>query len=231
MPRRRERADEENAAAPLYLDFDLEDADEEPGAAGPPGSAAGADPGGDGGLVDYGPGVVRWWQRLDRGRQRLLVGAVVMVAAAAVGGGGLVAHAERSARDRVAVTALEGSYVPSPDGNGLDLLLTLRDDGPAVATLIWVGVNQPGLALGYPPLPLPITVGHTLGVKLEGRYTCKGAAGSAAKTFTLVVQSPRGVISQITLPMPSGAVLPSDWKGDRDSFCTATALLPSLPEV
>lgn len=254
-PRRRDGADDE-ASAPLYFDF--EDEDDEPlehaddggnarsgdsgvpaaradGTAGP--FAADSDPAAHGpagaesavGVVDHGPALVRWWSRVVVPHRRLALGSVVMVAATGLAVGGTVARAEQRAHDRIAMSALAGAYVPSADGEGLDLVLTLRDDGPAVATVIWVGVDQPGLALGYPPLPLPINVGHSLTIKLGGRYTCDGAADTEARTLTAMVRSPRGAVSAITLPMPSGAVLPTGWRDARDAFCAGMALFGQRP--
>jgi hypothetical protein len=184
---------------------------------------------GDVGVLERAPRSVLWWSDLSRRRQRTVLGAVVLTTAVALAVAGTVRQADQRARDRIAMSALAGNYVPSPDGEGLDLAITLRDDGPAIATLIWVGVNQPGLALGYPPLPLPIKVGHTMAIKLGGRYTCNGETGAQAKTLTVLVQSPRGVISDITLPMPSDAVLPTGWQGDRAAFCNGMALVPQGP--
>jgi hypothetical protein len=181
------------------------------------------------GVVDHGPALVRWWSRFVLPRRRLALGSVVLVVATALAVSGTVARAEQRARDRIAMSALAGAYVPSADGEGLDLVLTLRDDGPAVATVIWIGVNQPGLALGYPPLPLPVQVGHSLSIKLGGRYTCNGAADTEVRTLTAMVRSPRGAVSSITLPMPSGAVLPTGWRDARTAFCAGTALFGQRP--
>jgi hypothetical protein len=181
------------------------------------------------GVVDHGPALVRWWSRFVLPRRRLALGSVVLVVATALAVSGTVARAEQRARDRIAMSALAGAYVPSADGEGLDLVLTLRDDGPAVATVIWIGVNQPGLALGYPPLPLPVQVGHSLSIKLGGRYTCNGAADTEVRTLTAMVRSPRGAVSSITLPMPSGAVLPTGWRDARTAFCAGMALFGQRP--
>jgi hypothetical protein len=181
------------------------------------------------GVVDHGPGLVRWWSRVVLPRRRLALGSVVLVVATTLAVSGTVAQAEQRARDRIAMSALAGAYVPSADGEGLDLVVTLRDDGPAVATVIWVGVDQPGLALGYPPLPLPVDVGHSLSIKLGGRYTCNDAAATDARTLTAMVRSPRGAVTAITLPMPSGAVLPTGWRDARTAFCAGMALFGQRP--
>jgi hypothetical protein len=229
-PRRHEGADDDGSAAPLYFDFEDEDGEaaesEEPEESAD--GTAGGDAGGVG-VVERDPGSVWWWPSLPRKRQRTVIRAVVLTAAVALAVGGTVAQASQRAHDRIAMSAVAGNYVPSPDGEGLDLAVTLRDDGPAVATLIWVGVDQPGLALGYPPLPLPIKVGHEMAITLGGRYTCNGSIGRQARTLTVMVQSPRGVVSDITLPMPSGAVLPDGWQDDRAAFCSGMALVPQGP--
>ena len=181
------------------------------------------------GGVDHGPGIVRWWSRVSIPRRRLALGAVVLVAATALAVSGTIARAEQHARDQIAMRALAGAYVPSADGEGLDLFVTLRDDGPAVATVIWVGVDQPGLALGYPPLPLPVAVGHILSIKLGGRYTCNGAADTDARTLTALVRSPRGAVTSITMPLPSGADLPDGWRDARTAFCAGEAQFGQRP--
>jgi len=179
----------------------------------------------------WGPRRPGWWLRLSPRRRIVVAGGTAAVLVTALTVNTFVIDADRRAHDRVSMIALNGAYVPSADGEGLDLVLSLRDDGPATATLEWVGVDQPGLALGYLPLPLPMRVGHPIAVRLEGRYSCVGDAEATARTLTAVVQSPRGVRSDLTVTLPKDASLPDGWQSAREAFClgVAMATVPKLP--
>lgn len=256
-PRRRAPEPEDEPAAPLYFEFEdegdpsesarpltaasastlsatpastisdspISDSEDERVAAG---SAAAAALGLD---RRWGPRPPGWWRRWSLRRRILVCGATAAVLVTAVTIDALLVEADRRAHDRVAVSALHGAYVPSSDGEGLDLVLSLRDAGPATATLDWVGVDQPGLALGYPPLPLPMPVGRAVAVRLLGRYMCSGDAATTANTLVAKVQSPRGVVSYLTIALPSDATLPTGWQSARDAFCAGVALTdtPKMP--
>jgi len=233
MPRRRAKNPDDESAAPLYFEFEDEGAGQD---ADPPAAdervAAGSDAAAALGLARrWWPGQPGWWLGWSLRRRIVVAGTTAAVLVVALTVNTFVIQADRRAHDRVSVIAVNGAYVPSADGEGLDLVLSLRDDGPAMATLDWVGVDQPGLALGYLPLPLPMRVGHPIAVRLEGRYSCSGDAQATADTLTAVVQSPRGVRSDLTVALPKDASLPDGWQSAREAFCLgmAMATVPKLP--
>jgi hypothetical protein len=233
IPRRRAQDRDDESAAPLHFEFEDEGADpdfdspaEDERVAAGSGAAAAL------GLARrWWPRPPGWWLRWPLRRRIAVAGAAAAVLASALTVNAFVIQADRRAHDRVTVIAVNGAYVPSADGEGLDLVLSLRDEGPATATLYWVGVDQPGLALGYLPLPLPMRVGHPIAVRLEGRYSCTGDAQAIARTLTAVVQSPRGVRSDLTVALPRDAALPDGWQSAREAFCLgmAMATVPKLP--
>lgn len=233
MPRRRAQDPDDGSAAPLYFEFDDEGADQDIDAAvDDERVAAGSDAAAALGLARrWWPRPPGWWLRMSFRRRVVVAGTTAAVLAVALTVNTFVIQADRRAHDRITVVALNGAYVPSADGEGLDLVLSLRDEGPATATLDWVGVDQPGLALGYLPLPLPMRVGHSLAVRLEGRYSCTGGDQVTARTLTAVVQSPRGVRSDLTVALPKDAALPDGWQSAREAFCLgmAMATVPKLP--
>lgn len=233
MPRRRAQHSDDESAAPLHFEFEDE------------GSAHDADPAADDERVAAGSGAAaafglarrwwprspRWWQRWPLRRRIVVAGSTAAVLATALTVDTFVIQADRRAHDRITVIAVNGAYVPSADGEGLDLVLSLRDDGPATATLYAVGIYQPGLALGYLPLPLPMRVGHPIAVRLQGRYSCAGDATVTADSLTVFVQSPRGVRSDLTVAMPKDAELPDGWQSAREAFCMGQEMahVPLLP--
>lgn len=233
MPRRRAKDPDDESAAPLYFEFEDEGADPETDApADAERVAAGSDAAAALGLARrWWPRTPGWWLQWSPRRRIVVAGTTAAVLITALTVNMFVIQADRRAHDRVTVIALNGAYVPSADGEGLDLVLSLRDEGPATATLDWVGVDQPGLALGYLPLPLPMRVGHPIAVRLEGRYACVGAAEVTADTLTAVVESPRGVRSDLTVALPKDASLPDGWQSAREAFCLgmAMATVPKLP--
>jgi hypothetical protein len=233
LPRRRSQEPDDESAAPLHFEFEDEGAppdadapaDDERVAAGSAAAAA------LGLARRWWPHTPAWWRRWSFRRRVVVAGTVSAVLVAALTVNSFVIEADRRAHDRISVVAVHGAYVPSADGEGLDLVLSLQDVGPAVATLDWVGVDQPGLSLGYPPLPLPMRVNHPVAVRLLGRYFCSGNAATIASTLTAMVQSPRGVVSYLTVALPSDAELPDGWQSAREAFCEgmAMATVPKLP--
>lgn len=258
LPRRRAHEPDDESAAPLYFEFEDEGAAPDAGRSADTasGNTASGDTAADDTAPDdhpvsgdervaagsaaaaalglgrrWWPRTPAWWRRWPLRRRVVVAGATAAVLVTVLTVDAFVIQADRRAHDRVTVSALHGAYVPSADGEGLDLVLSLLDSGPATATLEWVGVDQPGLALGYPPLPLPMRVGHTVAVRLEGRYLCTGNASVTASTLTAMVRSPRGVVSYLTVALPPDATLPDGWQSAREAFCegTAMAAVPKLP--
>ena len=101
------------------------------------GEAAGAE-------VVRGHGGSRWTRMPRRYRVALAAGALALVAGSVAGVQGVRAARER-ARDRFALAVVGDHYQPVVFSYGLNMSLTLVDNGPAPVTVEFLQVSQPGL--------------------------------------------------------------------------------------
>jgi len=192
------------------------------------GEAAGAE-------VVRGHGGSRWARMPRRYRVALAAGALALVAGSVAGVQGVRAARER-ARDRYALAVVGDHYQPVVFSYGLNMSLTLVDNGPAPVTVEFLQVSQPGLSLDFYPVSVPLPVGTPTTLALYGVFDCgrtaslNAAAGAAAgatagadayASTVEVTLSSRTGISGVRVGLAAGSVPPQGWQDQLAAFCAA----------
>lgn len=218
----------DNESAPkLYIEFEDDEvaavADEAALVSGR--EAVGSEPG------DWTP---RWRPRLSWGAlppryRRLVAGVVAFAGLAAAIGDSLAAQAAQHAADRSAVSVMDAAYSPSADGDGLDLLIDVADNGGGTVTVTQAEVQQSDLSLDYLGAPVDLAAHQQLEIVLWGQYDCSvpdavssgsgAGAGTQAVTVRLTVQNNQGNVSTVSVPLPTSAQVPGPWRGGRAAYC------------
>jgi len=228
--RRGERArgpDEQPAG--LFVEFDDEP---EEGAAGA--SADGAPDGTDGfdgpasQEVVSGRPASRWSRIPVRYRVTVAV-AVLALAAGSVTAVRLDRAAQQRARERFTLDVVSDSYVPAISEVGLNLGITLVNHGPALVTVVFLQVSQPGLRLAFYPVEIPLPVGAPTPFTLVGVFDCRGATASGRSTVEVTVSGESGTKS-VVLPLKAGSVPPDGWQRQRSAFCAASDADEGFPK-
>jgi len=215
---------EHNGSAPkLYIEFEDDEAANEPGEAElvserevvgnlAAGRAAGRKP-------------RRAWTlaALPPRYRRLAVGTVVLVGLVATIGNALVAQAAQRQAAHPTVTVLDAAYSPSADDLSLNLLLDLSDAGSSAVTVTQLQAHQSDLSLSYAGSPISLSRTQQLEVVLSGTYDCSGAASgtpdSRPGVLHMTVRSIQGNVTSVDVPLPAGARLPDHWRGGRAAYC------------
>jgi len=116
---------------------------------------------------------------------------------------------------------VDDSYQPAISQVGLNLSLTLVNQGPALVTVVFLQVSQPGLRLAFYPVMVALPVSKPFAFTLVGVFDCQGAATADASTVVVTVSSQTG-ISSVTLGLKPGSVPPKGWQDQRSAFCASS---------
>ena len=198
----REEDDEQAALSIEALEFDDEDSD-----------ALSSD------LVS-GPPASRW-SRIPLRYRATAVGAALVLAVGSVAAVRLDRAARQRAAEAFSLAVVADRYQPGISEVGLDLGLTLVNHGPAVVTVVFLQVSQPGLRLAFYPVGVPLAVGKPTALTLVGVFDCSGATtATRTSTVEVTVRGQTG-ISSVTLGLEPDSVPPRGWQDQRSTFCAS----------
>jgi len=219
----------------LSIEFDDEDTETGPAGADS-GAGAGIDAGADAGVeataadgaaaseVVAGQPASRW-SRIPLRYRVTAVATVLVLAGGSVAAIRLESAARRHAREQFALAVVDDRYQPAISQVGLNMALTLVNHGPAMVTVDFLQVSQPGLRLAFYPVQVPLPVGKTFAFTLVGVFDCQGATAAStipdASTVEVTVSSQTG-ISSVTLGLKPGSVPPKGWQNQRSAFCATS---------
>lgn len=160
------------------------------------------------------------WSRIPL---RYRVTAATTAAVLAVGAVAAV-RLDRAARRRSAeeftLAVVADRYQPAISEVGLDMGLTLVNHGPALVTVVFLEVSQPGLGLAFYPVAVPLPVGKPVALTLIGVFDCQDTTVAHASTAEVTVNGPTG-ISSVTLGLEPDSVPPKGWQDQRSIFCSS----------
>jgi hypothetical protein len=161
------------------------------------------------------------WSRIPvRYRVTAVLAALVLVTGSVVAVQ-LARAAGRRARERFTLAVVDDRYQPSISQVGLNMALTLVDNGPAPVTVVFLQVSQPGLSLAFYPVKIALTVGKPTPFTLVGVFDCQRTTPPGGSTVEVTVSGQNG-ISSVDLGLKAGSVPPKGWQNQRSTFC-ATA--------
>lgn len=184
--------------------------------------------------VVRGSGGSRWTRMPRRYRMGLVAGMLALTAGSVAAEQGVRAAQER-ARDRYTLAVVGDHYQPVIFSYGLNMSLTLVDNGPAPVTVEFLQVSQPGLSLDFYPVRVPLPVGTPTTLALNGVFDCartasssadagaeaKAPADPAASTVEVTVSSRTG-IGGVRVGLAAGSVPPKGWQDELAAFCAAS---------
>jgi hypothetical protein len=202
----------------LSIEFD-DDAEEDPGSeesAGTDGLGAASAPSAAE-LIATRP-ASRWSRIPVRYRVSAAVAALVLVAGS-VTADRLDRSAQQRARDRFSLAVVDDSYQPTLFEVGLNMALTLVDNGPAPVTVEFLQVRQPGLSLAFYPVEVPLAVGKPTALTLVGVFGCDHPTAPGASTVEVTVAGRSGATSSVVLGLKAGSAPPKGWQSQRSAFC------------
>lgn len=199
----RERGEDDQYPG-LSIEFD-DDAEED----GPGGTAASE-------LISTRP-ASRWSRIPVRYRVTASIVLVVLVVGSVVGVR-LDQTARRSERERFTLAVVDDRYEPSISEVGLNMALTLVNNGPAPVTAEFLQVSQPGLSLAFYPVEVPLPVGTPTALTLVGVFDCQAAPAARASTVEVTVAGESGT-SSVVLGLKAGSMPPRGWQNQRTVFC------------
>jgi len=217
--RRGEREREDDDQYPgLSVEFD-DDAEEDPGSraaagTGDPGGAAAPEP--DLELVSSQP--ASRWSRIPVRYRVIAVTAVLVLAGGSVAGVRLDRAARQRDREKFTLAVVDDRYQPAISEVGLNMALTLVNHGPALVTVVFLQVSQPGLSLAFYPVEILLPVGTPTAFTLVGVFDCKGTTAPDASTVEVTVAAESGT-SSVVLALKAGSVPPKGWQDQRSTFC------------
>ena len=188
------------------LFIELDDDGEEDG----PGGAAASE------LISTRP-ASRWSRIPLRYRVAASIALIVLVVGS-VAGVRLDRTVRQSERERFTLAVVDDRYEPSISEVGLNMALTLVDNGPAPVTAEFLQVSQPGLSLAFYPVQVPLPVGTPTALTLVGVFDCQGAPAVRASTVEVTVVGERGT-SSVVLGLKTGSAPPKGWQNQRTVFC------------
>jgi hypothetical protein len=203
----------------LSIEFD-DDAEEDPGSEAEALAAAGAGAAGvasSADLVSTRP-ASRWSRIPVRYRVTATVTALVLVVGA-VTADRLDRSAQQRARERFSLAVVDDRYQPTLFEVGLNMALTLVDNGPAPVTVEFLQVRQPGLSLAFYPVEVPLAVGKPTAFTLVGVFGCDRTTAPGASTVEVTVTGRSGTTSSVVLGLKAGSVPPKGWQDQRSVFC------------
>ena len=159
------------------------------------------------------------WSRIPL-RYRVAAGiAAFALVAGSVVGIRLERAAQERAREAFTLAVVDDRYQPAITEVGLDMALTLVDNGPAPVTVEFLQVRQPGLSLAFYPVRIPLQVGKPAGLTLVGVFDCQGATAPGASTVEVTVAGRAGTSSVVLGLKKASSVPPEGWQNQRSVFC------------
>ncbi|WP_034262548.1 hypothetical protein [Actinospica robiniae] len=184
------------------------------------------------------------WARMPRRARVGLAAGVLALAAGSVALEQGVRSAQERARDRYSLAVVGDHYQPVIFSYGLNMSLTLVDNGPAPVTVEFLQVSQPGLSLDFYPVNVPLPVGKPTTLALNGVFDCERTASSTAaagadkdahasgnasagtkagadanaSTVDVTVSSRTG-IGGVRVGLAAGSVPPQGWQDELAAFC------------
>ena len=189
------------------LFIELDDDGEEDG----PGGAAASE------LISTRP-ASRWSRIPLRYRVAASIALIVLVVGS-VAGVRLDRTVRQSERERFTLAVVDDRYQPTLFEVGLNMALTLVDNGPAPVTVEFLQVSQPGLSLAFYPVEVPLTVGKPTALTLVGVFGCQDATAPGSSTVQVTVSGRSGAISSVVLGLKAGSAPPKGWQDQRSAFC------------
>jgi len=220
---------EHNGSAPkLYIEFEDDEAANEPGEAKlvserevlgslAAGSAAGWRP-------------RRAWTlaALPPRFRKVAIGAVVFAGLAGTVSNALVAQAAQRQAARSTIAVVDAAYSPSADDLSLNLLVDLTDSGSGTVTVTQLEARQSDLSLSYFGTPVILTRTQQLEVVLSGAYDCSATGPNSASSskadsqpgvLHMTMRSVQGNVTSVDIPLPANARLPDHWRSGRAGYC------------
>jgi hypothetical protein len=159
------------------------------------------------------------WSRIPvRYRVTAAITAVVLVVGS-VTADRLERSAQQRAREQFSLAVVDDRYQPTLFEVGLNMALTLVDNGPAPVTVEFLQVSQPGLSLAFYPVEVPLAVGKPTALTLVGVFGCQDATAPGASTVQVTVTGRSGAISSVVLGLKAGSAPPKGWQNQRSAFC------------
>lgn len=217
--RRGDRARDEDAQQPgLSVESIVFDDDDDPVPLSGSGSNPAASTSSDSDTV-FGRPATRW-SRIPLRHRVTAVTTALALAVGAVAAVRLDRAAQRRAAEQFTLAVVADRYQPAISEVGLDLGLTLVNHGPALVTVVFLQVSQPGLGLAFYPVAVPLPVGKPVALTLVGVFDCQDTTVAHASTADVTVNGPTG-ISSVTLGLEPDSVPPKGWQGQRSIFCSS----------
>lgn len=162
------------------------------------------------------------WSRIPRRYRVTAVTAALVLAVGSVAAVRLDQTAQRRAAEEFTLAVVNDRYQPAISEVGLDLGLTLVNHGPALVTVLFLQVSQPGLRLVFYPVAVTLPVGKPTALTLVGVFDCRRTAPAHASTVEVTVSGQTG-ISSVTLELKPDAVPPDGWQVQRSTFCSSSS--------
>jgi hypothetical protein len=160
------------------------------------------------------------WSRIPLRYRATAVTAALVLAVGSVAAVRLHREAQRRSAEQFTLAVVADRYQPAISEVGLDLGLTLVNHGPALVTVVFLQVSQPGLGLAFYPVAVPLPVGKPTALTLVGVFDCHDTTVAHLSTVDVTVNGPTG-ISSVTLGLRPGSVPPSGWQDQRTTFCSS----------
>jgi hypothetical protein len=158
------------------------------------------------------------WSRIPVRYRVTGVVAVLALVGGSVAAVRLERAARQRARERFTLAVVDERYEPAISQVGLNMALTLVNNGPGPVTVEFLQVSQPGLSLAFYPVEVPLRVGTPTPFMLVGVFGCQGAKASGTGTIDVTVVGQSGT-SSVVLGLKPGAVPPKGWQDQRSVFC------------
>ena len=161
------------------------------------------------------------WSRIPvRYRVTASIAVLVLVVGSVVGFR-LDRAARQRAGERFTLAVVDDRYQPTISEVGLNMALTLVNNGPARVTVEFLQVRQPGLSLAFYPVEVTLPVGTPTALTLVGVFDCRGATTPGTSTVEVTVVGQGSGTSSVVLGLKadSGSVPPKGWQNQRSVFC------------
>jgi hypothetical protein len=215
---------EHNGSAPkLYIEFEDDEAANEPGEAQVVSEREVLGNRAAGPAIRWKPPRARTLAALPPRFRRLAVGTVVLAGLVATVSNALVAQAAQRQAARSTVAVVDAAYSPSADDLSLNLLVDLSDAGSSAVTVTELQARQSDLSLSYVGTPVKLTRTQQLEVVLSGSYDCSSAASSTPDSrpgvLHMTVRTIQGNVTSVDVPLPANAQLPDHWQSGRAAYC------------
>lgn len=162
------------------------------------------------------------WSRIPFRYRVTAIATALVLAVGSVATVQLDQAARRRSAERFTLGVVDDRYQSAISQVGLDLGLTLVNHGPALVTVVFLQVSQPGLNLDFYPVKVSLPVGKPTALTLVGVFDCQGPTAAHANTVEVTVSGQSG-ISSVTLKLKPDAVPPEGWQDQRTEFCSSSS--------